>query len=87
MTGRTWNEALIRNFPFETVKHSAFSNDDECVSAAVSAVMNHLLGAANFICQHPHGIGALRMGNDSSVRMFAFDLIDAVSGEFDMNVT
>ena len=48
--------------------------------------MHHFFGGAYFISKKSDRFGAFRMSDNFGVRIFIFDFLDRLPGEFDVNV-
>ena len=67
--GGGWDEFFVGAFFFESVEHSGFGGDDDCLGVGFFAVADHFLRGANLVCQQPHGFCAFWVGNYGSVWM------------------
>ena len=69
------------------MQQASFGYHNDLARGRFLAKGHHFFGGTNFICEHAHSVGTLRVRNDGGIWIFFADFVYAARRELDVHVT
>ena len=84
---RSGNQILPRHVTPQSMQHVGFGDDDDVMRGLIPAEIDHFLCRANLVSQQSHRRRTLGMGHYGGIGIFVLDSLNALAGEFNVDVT